>query len=239
MASDLNPGVKAFNDLMDTLFDEKEKIKIIWTIGAIGTGYSRVTSRPLFLICGDPATGKTTTIDIVSELFESRTEDVVYIWSPDLSLERVDGSHMSLTAGESAVIRGITFMSVNVPIGKVCTTGLMIAFTSGRTVCKDHYKELREIIANSSAEIIEYCKTVFDGMGSHFYDDFSYSDEDYKDKDEEDDSESELVMIKKDLAKLDERITNIESKLNELEERLGDEMSYLIRRMGPSRAKKR
>lgn len=59
----------SWDKLVGTLYDEKERHKIEWCIGAIVTGASKKLQKFL-VFYGDPGTGKSTIIGIIEELFE-------------------------------------------------------------------------------------------------------------------------------------------------------------------------
>ena len=58
----------AFDEILTTLYDEEERTKIIWAIGAIVSGDSKKIQK-FCVFYGDPGTGKGTMLDIVSKLF--------------------------------------------------------------------------------------------------------------------------------------------------------------------------
>lgn len=59
----------AWDKLVGTLYDEEERHKIEWCIGAIVTGASKKIQK-FMVFYGDPGTGKSTVINIIQELFE-------------------------------------------------------------------------------------------------------------------------------------------------------------------------
>lgn len=59
----------SWDKLVGTLYDEKERHKIEWCIGAIVTGASKKLQKFL-VFYGDPGTGKSTIIGIIEDLFE-------------------------------------------------------------------------------------------------------------------------------------------------------------------------
>ena len=59
----------SWDKLVGTLYDEKERHKIEWCIGAIVNGASKKLQKFL-VFYGDPGTGKSTIIGIIEELFE-------------------------------------------------------------------------------------------------------------------------------------------------------------------------
>lgn len=59
----------AYNELMDTLYAEKEREKIEWGIGSIISGDSKSLQK-FFVFYGGPGTGKSTILNIISILFD-------------------------------------------------------------------------------------------------------------------------------------------------------------------------
>ena len=59
----------AYTEIMETLYDESERAKLEWAIGAIIAGDAKHIQKFIVLF-GDPGTGKSTFLDIVQQLFE-------------------------------------------------------------------------------------------------------------------------------------------------------------------------
>lgn len=66
----------AFKKLMGRLFDDKEREKLLWAIGAIATGDARRIQK-FIVLYGDKGTGKSTYLNIVRDLFEGYCETFV------------------------------------------------------------------------------------------------------------------------------------------------------------------
>ena len=62
-------SIDAYNQIIGTLYDERERHKIEWSIGAIVSGASKELQKFLVLY-GAPGTGKGTIIDIITKLFD-------------------------------------------------------------------------------------------------------------------------------------------------------------------------
>lgn len=66
----LEPGnISAYEKLISTLYDEKERRKIEWAIGSIITGDSKKIQKFL-VFYGAAGTGKSTVLNIIQKLFE-------------------------------------------------------------------------------------------------------------------------------------------------------------------------
>lgn len=61
--------IEAYDKLMSTLYDEEERRKIEWAIGAIVTGDSK-TIQKFLVLYGAAGTGKSTVLNIIQQLFE-------------------------------------------------------------------------------------------------------------------------------------------------------------------------
>lgn len=59
----------AYDRLISTLYDESERHKIEWAIGAIVTGDSK-TIQKFLVFYGDPGTGKSTILNVIQQLFD-------------------------------------------------------------------------------------------------------------------------------------------------------------------------
>ena len=62
----------AWDELIETLYDEEEKTKIEWAIGAIVSGDS-VNIQKFLVFYGKPGSGKSTILDIIAQLFSGYT----------------------------------------------------------------------------------------------------------------------------------------------------------------------
>lgn len=70
----LEPGsITAWDEIVGTLYDEEERAKIEWAIGAIVTGDSKKIQK-FFTFYGAPGTGKGTILDIIQKLFVGYTD---------------------------------------------------------------------------------------------------------------------------------------------------------------------
>ena len=66
----LEPGkITAWNKLISTLYDEEERHKIEWAIGAIVSGESKYLQK-FMVLYGSAGTGKSTILNVVQKLFE-------------------------------------------------------------------------------------------------------------------------------------------------------------------------
>ena len=65
--------ISAWDEVVSTLYDEEQRRKIEWAIGAIVTGDSKTIQKAL-VFYGDPGAGKGTMIGIMQELFEGYWE---------------------------------------------------------------------------------------------------------------------------------------------------------------------
>lgn len=65
--SDSEP--KAFNELMDVLYDEEERTKLEWAIGAIISGDAKQIQK-FIVLYGEAGTGKSTILNIIQKLFD-------------------------------------------------------------------------------------------------------------------------------------------------------------------------
>lgn len=71
---DLSPGdISAWDELVSTLYDEEQRRKIEWVIGAVVTGDSKTIQKCL-VFYGDPGTGKGTIINVIQMLFDGYWE---------------------------------------------------------------------------------------------------------------------------------------------------------------------
>ena len=61
--------ISAWDEVVSTLYDEEQRRKIEWAIGAIVTGDSKTIQKAL-VFYGDPGAGKGTMIGIMQEIFE-------------------------------------------------------------------------------------------------------------------------------------------------------------------------
>lgn len=61
--------IDAYEELMSTLYDESERLKIEWAIGAILSGDSKWIQK-FIVFYGGPGTGKSTVINIIQDLFK-------------------------------------------------------------------------------------------------------------------------------------------------------------------------
>ena len=59
----------AYEKIISTLYDEEERHKLEWAIGAIVTGASK-TLQKFVVLYGGPGTGKSTVLNIIQDLFE-------------------------------------------------------------------------------------------------------------------------------------------------------------------------
>ena len=62
-------SIEAYDKIISTLYDEEERRKIEWAIGAVITGESKYIQKFL-VFYGDPGSGKSTILNIVEKLFE-------------------------------------------------------------------------------------------------------------------------------------------------------------------------
>ena len=70
LAYPLEPGsIEAWDRLISTLYDEEERRKIEWAIGAIVTGDSKKIQK-FMVFYGEAGTGKSTILNIIQQLFE-------------------------------------------------------------------------------------------------------------------------------------------------------------------------
>lgn len=70
LAYDLNSGdISAWDEIVGTLYDDEERAKIEWAIGAIVTGDSK-TIQKFLVFYGAPGTGKSTILNVIQWLFE-------------------------------------------------------------------------------------------------------------------------------------------------------------------------
>ena len=70
LSYDLAEGdISAWDDLVSTLYDEEERKKIEWAIGAVITGDSKNIQKFL-VFYGDPGKGKSTILNIIQDMFE-------------------------------------------------------------------------------------------------------------------------------------------------------------------------
>jgi hypothetical protein len=70
---DLTPGdCSAWDELVGTLYSEEERAKIEWAIGAVIAGDSKSIQKFL-VFYGPPASGKSTILNIIAELFQGYT----------------------------------------------------------------------------------------------------------------------------------------------------------------------
>jgi energy-coupling factor transporter ATP-binding protein EcfA2 len=69
----LRPGkCEAWNTIVGTLYNEEERAKIEWAIGAVVSGDSKFIQKFL-VFYGPPASGKSTILNIINELFDGYT----------------------------------------------------------------------------------------------------------------------------------------------------------------------
>ena len=62
-------SIEAYDKIISTLYDEEERRKIEWAIGAVITGESKYIQKFL-VFYGDPGSGKSTILNIIEKLFE-------------------------------------------------------------------------------------------------------------------------------------------------------------------------
>ena len=62
-------SIDAYETIISTLYDEEERRKIEWAIGAVITGESKYIQKFL-VFYGDPGSGKSTILNIIEKLFE-------------------------------------------------------------------------------------------------------------------------------------------------------------------------
>ncbi len=64
-----NSEIPAYNELMNTLYDEEERAKIEWAIGSIISGDAKRIQK-FIVLYGDAGSGKSTVLNIIQMLFE-------------------------------------------------------------------------------------------------------------------------------------------------------------------------
>lgn len=65
----VNEPTPAYDELMDTLYDESERTKLEWAVGAIISGDSKKLQK-FVVLYGGPGTGKSTVLNIIQMLFK-------------------------------------------------------------------------------------------------------------------------------------------------------------------------
>jgi hypothetical protein len=63
----------AWNEIVDTLYDEEERLKIEWAIGSVLTGESAKNIHKFYVFFGPPGSGKSTIMNIIEWIFEGHT----------------------------------------------------------------------------------------------------------------------------------------------------------------------
>lgn len=63
----------AWDNLMETLYEPNERLKIEWAIGSIFTGDAATIIHKMYVFFGPPGTGKSTIMNIIDQLFQGHT----------------------------------------------------------------------------------------------------------------------------------------------------------------------
>jgi predicted ATPase len=147
----MSPRARAYNELVDVLLSDEDRVKFEWAIGSmLDRG-----RRNVVIICGPPASGKSTLLNIVKKvLFAVPTSEIDY----RVAIQH-DG-YKEVDHDTSVFAASLVFEDVENSI-TICTTG-------NRVPVNKHYVLMREI--NSELMVIANdCVYQYRSLGDDYF----------------------------------------------------------------------
>jgi len=148
----VSTGLHAWDEMLETFYDDEDRLKIEWAVGSILCDGPKKT----LIFFGAAATGKSTVLRIINKVFSENLTDGKTL--TDVSLQH---------DGFRKIANKHIFAASNV---FPTDLGVMVVQSTGNTIPFEIYKGFMKTIEDAHTEIADQCKYVYQNLGPDYYD---------------------------------------------------------------------